>query len=273
MDTAIKVAVEKESTKRENRSLFNWIFGIWNPSGKEANTEEPAEDEKSKGAVHSKNAYINEQAFLSLSWWLLNRGWSEFRALVTENVNKEFGTLNPRDKITVQEFSEKLTRVFQLTNKNLLNNNESILKSILLPEPSLEDFVLQQTLDPEALKILNEDRTILCQLLHETTKCIESTASSIVLETLINESFQYVMEQVEGNVGKKSKGADKSRNPGEADQTYQVAVFTIGCKDCCNDILKSGIVSMDNSFLSRLDSVVVLDDLSASVYSNFGFQD
>lgn len=269
LETAIKVAVEKESSERQNGSLLNWIYGYWKPL---KTVDKAGEETKSsKPSAVSKNAYINEQAFLSLSWWLLNRGWLEYQSVVRENVNKHFGNLNPRDKVTVQEFSDKLTSVFHDVNANLLNNNknESLLKNILLPDPTLEDFVLQQTLDPEALKILNEDRTILRQLLHEATKCIESTASSIVLETLINESFQFVMEQLEKNVSKKKK----SEEANDKDESYQIAVFTMSCKECCSDILKSGMVSMDNSFLSRLDSVVVLDDLSASVYSNFGFQD
>ena len=79
------------------------------------------------------------------------------------------------------------------------------------------------------------------------------------------------MEQVESSVSKKKTRKNDDEEP--SDKKYQVAVYAISCKDCCNDILKSGLVSMDNEFLARLDSVVILDDLSASVYSNFGFQD
>lgn len=284
LETAIKVAVEKESIKHDKSSLMNWVWGLWSRDDNSIGINEAIEESKLKMNPVSKNAYINEQAFLSLSWWLLNRGWLEFQAVVEESVIEEFGSLNPRDTLTLQEFSNKLTDVFRHTNEKLLsstskengNNEKSVLKSILLPKPSLESFVLQQTLDPEALNILNEDKTIFCQLIHESTKCIESTTSSIVLETLINESFQYIMGQIEINVTKKKGRKENKDENEELDATsrkYQVALFAISCKDCCNEILKSGVVSMDNEYLTRLDSVVVLDDFSASVYSNFGFQD
>lgn len=277
LETAIKVAVEKESGKTEGRSLVNWVWGLWKNEDESVKLDKTFGESKPKVSSASKNSYINEQAFLSLSWWLLNRGWLEFQTIVEESVDKVFSSLNPRDTLTLQEFSDKLTQVFHHTNEKLLlspkegSNEESRLRHILLPSAALEGFVLQQTLDPEALNILSEDRTILGQLIYETTKCIESTVSSIVLESLINESFQYIMEQVESSVSKKKTRKNDDEEP--SDKKYQVAVYAISCKDCCNDILKSGLVSMDNEFLARLDSVVILDDLSASVYSNFGFQD
>lgn len=284
LETAIRVAVEKESSLADGKSVVNWIWGLWNSDDTKSAVTEAIEESKAKPSPVSKNSYINEQAFLSLSWWLLNRGWQDFEAIVEESVDKQFGQLNPRDTLTVAEFSERLTEVFRETNKQLFpdatgeQNSTSKLQTILLPRPNLEDFVLKQTLDPEAFNILNEDKTIFGQLIYETGKCLESTVSSIVLETLVNESFQYIMEQVETNVSKKkdkqaAKTSSESINAENNDTKYQVAVFAISCKDCCNEILKSGVVSMDNEFLARLDSVVILDDLSASVYSNFGFQD
>ncbi|QLL33357.1 hypothetical protein HG536_0E02680 [Torulaspora globosa] len=282
LETAIRVAVEKESSLSDGKSVVSWIWGLWKGDDTKSAVSEAIEDSKAKPTPVSKNSYINEQAFLSLSWWLLNRGWQDFEAIVEENVEKQFGQLNPRDTLSITEFSEKLTEVFRDTNKQLFpdatneQNGTGRLQTILLPRPDLEDFVLKQTLDPEAFNILNEDKTVFGQLILETAKCLESTVSSIVLETLVNESFQYIMEQVETNVSKKKnkqKTAKESDCVEDSDAKYQMAVFTISCKDCCNEILKSGVVSMDNEFLARLDSVVILDDLSASVYSNFGFQD
>lgn len=282
LETAIRAAVEKEPSLSDGKSVVSWIWGLWKGDDTKSTVSDAIGDSETKPAPVSKNSYINEQAFLSLSWWLLNRGWQDFEAIVEENVEKQFGELNPRDTLSVTEFSEKLTEVFRETNKQLFpdatsdQNDTGRLQTILLPRPDVEDFVLKQTLDPEAFNILNEDRTILGQLILETAKCLESTVSSIVLETLVNESFQYIMEQVETNVSKKKnkqKTTKESEPSAGSDAKYQMAVFAISCKDCCNEILKSGVVSMDNEFLARLDSVVILDDLSASVYSNFGFQD
>ncbi|QLQ80915.1 hypothetical protein HG537_0E02700 [Torulaspora globosa] len=282
LETAIKAAVEKESGLSDGKSVVGWIWGLWKGNDTKSTVTEAIDDSKTKPAAVSKNSYINEQAFLSLSWWLLNRGWQDFETIVEENVEKQFGQLNPRDTLSITEFSEKLTEVFRDTNKQLFpdatneQNDTGKLQTILLPRPDLEDFVLKQTLDPEAFNILNQDKTVFGQLIIETAKCLESTVSSIVLETLVNESFQYIMEQIETNVTKKKnkqRTVKESETTQGSDAKYQMAVFAISCKDCCNEILKSGVVSMDNEFLARLDSVVILDDLSASVYSNFGFQD
>lgn len=89
-----------------------------------------------------------------------------------------------------------------------------------------------------------------------------------MLESLINESFHYIMNKV----GVKTW---PRRNRGKEDQQhYQMAVFTMSMKDCCQEMLQTAAASPHsgsvNEFLATLDSVQPLDDLSASVYSNFG---
>lgn len=248
LETAVRVAVEKEG---KDEGFSNWFKPFW--------TETQANSSSSSSSGNSdKTSYINEQAFLSLSWWLLNRGWMQYESAAQEAVELEFHNLSPRDTLSLEEFGNRLTNV-------LVNINEKILKSsrlqqALLPPSQMEFFVLQQTLDPEALSIVQHDATVLSQLLNETTQCIQSTASAMVLESLINEAFQYIMTQVESNTSTKKRSG----------QGYQIAVFSIACKDCCTAILKSGVVSMENELLARLDTSRELEDLSASVYSNFG---
>lgn len=268
LDTAIKVAVEKESVS--SSSLLSWITSFWKDSTQNAESEERKEKEQDTGTLNerSKTSYINEQAFLSLSWWLLNRGWLQFKSLVEKQISLQFNDLNPRDTLSLDEFGEKLSHVFHAVNQELFTQTESqqFLHKILLPEPNLEQFVLQQTLDPEALKLLYDDNSVLRELLNETTKCVQSTASLIVLESLVNDAFQYTMTQIDGSISKKNKSSSD-----EEVSKFQVALYSVTCKDCCNEMLKSGVVSMNNEFLQHLDAVAELDDLSASVYSNFGF--
>ena len=89
-----------------------------------------------------------------------------------------------------------------------------------------------------------------------------------VLESLINESFHFIMNKV----GMKTMAKKK---PGqEEQQNYQMAVFSMSMKDCCQEMLQTAAGSAEsgsvNEYLATLDSVQTLDDLSASVYSNFG---
>jgi len=65
------------------------------------------------------------------------------------------------------------------------------------------------------------------------------------------------------------------KKPGQEDQQqYQMAVFAMSMKDCCQEMLQTTAGSSHsgsvNEYLATLDSVQPLDDLSASVYSNFG---
>lgn len=255
LETAVRMAVEKEE---KEESLATWLFSLWRNGSNLREAGGDAADGTADAAAPNKTSYINEQAFLSLSWWLLNRGWLEYETVAQEAVACEFGSSSPRDTLTLEEFGNRLTNVFLYVNERILKNSQ--LKQALLPPNHLELFVLQQTLDPEALDVVQRDSTILSQLLNETSQCVASTASSIVLESLINECFQYIMGQVEVSTSKKKR----------TDDGYQIAVFSISCKDCCNSVLKSGVVSMDNELLARLDACPQLDDLSASVYSNFG---
>ncbi|SCU82219.1 LANO_0B05512g1_1 [Lachancea nothofagi CBS 11611] len=288
LETAVKVAVEKESSTQT--SLTSWITSFWQASPRPLHRPQDQEPESPNMSEEARQArksnYINEQAFLSFSWWLLNRGWLQFKSLAETLILREFGQLKPRDTLSVEEFSERLSNVLHSINQELFSQSQSeavkqpSLQQILLPDLNLEQFVLQQTLDSDALKLLYEDSTVLRQLLNETSKCAQSTASLIVLESLVNDAFQFTMLQVEESVSKKSKRKtpkeidDTSSSAGATqaeDSKFQMALFSVTCKNCCDEMLKSGVVSMNNMFLQRLDSIPELDDLSASVYSNFGF--
>lgn len=277
LDTAIKVAVEKKTNQKDTSLIFEWIKKIWSIEDK---GEKPLEISgnntnlllEQQAHPSNKNRYINEQAFLSLSWWLLNRGWLQYKSIIERHVTLNFTHLNPRDTMTPEEFGNKLNHVFYSINKELFvkDNSQDLLTKSLLPDVNMELFVLEKTLDSDALEILYENNTIMRQLIHETTKCIQSAASCIVLESLINESFQFVMENLEAMVSKKSKKTQANENL-NSKSPFQIALYSVSCKDCCSEMLRHGITSMDNNFLQRLDSVPEVDDLSASVYSNFGF--
>ncbi|SCU98529.1 LAFA_0G18536g1_1 [Lachancea sp. 'fantastica'] len=288
LESAVKVAVEKESSNKG--FLTSWLNSFWQTASTDTQSapkEHSTGPDLSEEAQHArKSSYINEQAFLSFSWWLLNRGWLQFKSLAEKLVEREFAELNPRDVLSVQDFGDRLTRVLHSINTELLvqfdvqtENGIQPLKQTLLPDSNLEQFVLQQTLDSDALKLLYDDNTVLRQLLNETSKCVQSTASLVVLESLVNEAFQFAMLHVEENVAKKSKRKPSNSEDTTSvtastagdDEKYQMALFAVSCKGCCDEMLKSGVVSMNNVFLQRLDSIPELDDLSASVYSNFGF--
>lgn len=294
VDTAVKVAIEQEDARPNIRNTVFHLFTSWitpaiNSNSDNITSEAGNIETKKSGAISkSKIEYINEQAFLSLSWWLLNRGWLEFSSAVEEQVYNEFNDLNPKDTLSLKEFSEKLTNIFHTVNQKVLVNikadseaadnikldsSPNALNTILLPDVALREFVLKQTMDPETLKVLQQDNSVLDQLLDETTQYLNGTTSMYVLESLINESFQFIMSNLEHSVSKKKKlnRDDEQSEIKIEDKKFQLALIAMSCKDCCQDMLKSGTAALDNDFLQRLDSMNTLDDISASVYSNFEF--
>ncbi|CAI1846131.1 hypothetical protein SEUBUCD646_0B04380 [Saccharomyces eubayanus] len=265
LDSAIKLTMEQESSNKLNNKLYNWVTSWW--SSPEDNMGDATVAKKTK--KDGQEAYINEQAFLSLSWWILNKGWLNYNEIITGQIESELSGINPRDTLTLEEFSSHLTRIFQNINSQIFQQNNDSLISTFLPRSSGEqEFLLSQTLDPQALAGFHSNTLVFKQLINELTRCIESTATSIVLESLINESFHYIMNKV----GVKTMAKKKPEQ--EDQQHYQMAVFTMSMKDCCQEMLQTAAASPHtgsvNEFLATLDSVQPLDDLSASVYSNFG---
>jgi peroxin-3 len=52
------------------------------------------------------NDFETNRRYLSLSWWLLHRGCINLMQKVTKAVKEVFGSLNPREEITLEKLSE-----------------------------------------------------------------------------------------------------------------------------------------------------------------------
>ncbi|CCD24103.1 Pex3p NDAI_0C04430 [Naumovozyma dairenensis CBS 421] len=298
LEDTIKISAENEIIPKENDtscSVTGWISNAWSvwtgQRSSESTTVKQNDDTELLQHDKTQVAYINEQAFLSLSWWLLNKGWFNYEQTIETIIREEFSNLKPKDEITLIEFSSKLTNVFQKINRIILSTDGSNLnlKAVLLPDITMEQFLLQQTLPSKSLVVLKDNKELFHKLVGETKKCLGTSASLIVFETLINECFQYIMADVESSVIKKKKRKPTTpdapaasaealqNNEGEEEEkqkdmlsedTFQVAAYAISCKDCSNVMVKKPERNEENKFLTRLDSLNVLDDLSAGVFSN-----
>ena len=142
LETAIKEAIEKESGSGSISigGVYKWIKGkCWNTM------EDPiSQTDETKQMGRDKITYINEQGFLSMSWWLLNRGWEQYYQLVENIVSVEFNDLTVRDKVTKQEFEQRLRRVFNDINGMLIGGSSSNDDSAIEKEPLivLEEVIL-----------------------------------------------------------------------------------------------------------------------------------
>ncbi|GMG24092.1 unnamed protein product [Ambrosiozyma monospora] len=206
------------------------------------NTKDKQENEKENFA---------EQAFLSFSWWLINRGWIDVRNKVEQTVEDTFGEITPRQELTIDEFailiSEVQLRMDRYTNENLV--------SLLVPEENLEFYLLQQTNDMEFLSEFNDD-----------------FSNTQELKVLLGELKGYLndKQQVGGilnllvTVGI-SKILDNFNL--EKQQKVKLASYLMMVTKQSNSLLSDN--SLDNDVLFTMNNLQELDDLSAGVYANF----
>ena len=269
LETAITMDREKKTAATTQSGIMSYLGSWWTGNSAEDST---TPDNNPISMKSDKVTYTNEQAFLSLSWWLLNEGYKKYQTLAQKYVSEEFGPINPTDKLSVLEFNERLSAVFQAINRNLLVTGEDgvNLQGTLLPaDPELYS-VLQQSLDTEALLILQEDDIVLRRLIHETSQYIESTASTVVLERLMNRSYQYSMSRIDDTIQSRTPKSGDSDVEEKATATYQMALLSIVVKDTCRLLLSSSPADgPGNDFLRTLDCTEEMNDLSSSVYSNF----
>lgn len=190
---------------------------------------------------------VNEEAYLSFSWWLLNRGWIMLREHVKHSVEEVFEEITPRYELDVDELAV-------LLQKTQLGIDKSVkLDELLLPTKSLENFVVQQTLDADTLAVLSNDTSTLRVLVDETRDYVQSSSSVIVLNSLINVSFGILLKEIDSL----KKGDDgKVKLAVVLAQTSKLAHGFKRPEQC--------------EFVQAMDRVTELDELSASVYSNFG---
>ena len=74
--------------------------------------------------------YFIEQSYLSLSWWLLNKGWLKISDLVEKVVTTEkFNTINARTELSINKFDDLLC---EMVNELSTNHNQEILNAVFV---------------------------------------------------------------------------------------------------------------------------------------------
>ncbi len=57
------------------------------------------------------NDFETNRRYLTFSWWLLHRGWKDVMRKVDVAVQECFGSMNPREDITMEKLSESTLAV------------------------------------------------------------------------------------------------------------------------------------------------------------------
>ena len=240
---------------------------------------------------------LPEQAFLSFTWWLLNRGWVKLNEIVSESVDSIFNEIDLRQELTVDEFANLIFEVQKsidyklfLTKKDLelydsvrgdAAENESdeipVLVSLMLPSSNDEFDLLQNTNTPEFLSSFNANITNMEILQKMNTElkgylqgpeviaivksCVSVGISNIL--TGLNETLIMKEEKKQASNGATDeKITELTADDNKRKLVLLLSVLTPQTHELANR-------SIDNRVLQTMNRVPGLEELSASVYSNF----
>ncbi|CAX44998.1 peroxisomal biogenesis factor 3, putative [Candida dubliniensis CD36] len=112
--------------------------------------------------------YIIEQSYLSLSWWLLNKGWSNLSSIIEALVIKKFEKITPKTELSINEFEFDLIEIINEINSNnkeyiLANlfpiNYSDLLETILNTNSDLIHHL--DSPDSNLIKLINETNAIM----------------------------------------------------------------------------------------------------------------
>ncbi|KAJ1335864.1 Peroxin-3 [Microdochium nivale] len=246
-------------------------------------------DDDNVNQVYGSDFDVNRK-YLTLSWWLLNRGWIDIRERVEEAVREVFGSLSPRDLLSFDNFAQLTIEVRRkMEGRPSYNggNGGSRWLRFLLPPTTLEDYVLResgvlgdsaaadtQTGSPPSQASSSPSASSpsapLRRIVDETSDLIESPPFHHVLGLLLDAGFSVLLHE------KVLPGAY-----GEAGPTPTIPEFQL--QTSSNVVLLpkilsvltrqahsigSGMPAAANEYLQAMESVRDLEAFAAVVYSS-----
>ena len=188
-------------------------------------------DKADEAASYYGSDFETNRKYLTFSWWLLNRGWTDIMDRVERAVRDVFGHLSPRDLLSLDTFSQLVLEVrkkveggdpAQLSDPAVTARGSSTWLSFLLPPSTLEDFVLRESgvLGDSAAAVTSDSQpgdaaasvagstttanttpprsptpASLRRLLDETSDLIESPAFTHVLTQLLDAGFSFLLHR------------------------------------------------------------------------------
>ncbi|TAQ90413.1 hypothetical protein B7494_g1246 [Chlorociboria aeruginascens] len=157
-------------------------------------------DDDNENQVHGDDFETNRR-YLTLSWWLLHRGWREVMLKVETTVKDVFDTLRPRDDVSMQRFSELTIEVRKRVEGATESDRQaSRWLQYLLPPQDRENFVLKESgmseePSAESPSISSSGITPLRRLIDETSDLIDSPPFAHVLTLLLDAGFSTLVDQ------------------------------------------------------------------------------
>lgn len=166
-------------------------------------------DDDNPEQAYGSDFEINRN-YLTFSWWLLNRGWTDVMETVETAVRDVFGHLSPRDLLSFDTFSQLALEVRKKVERKPDSDRPGAQwLPFLLPPTTLEDFVLKesgvlgdsataatsQSSSPSVSSPISTITPALRRLLDETSDLVESPAFCHVLTLLLDTGFSVLLNK------------------------------------------------------------------------------
>lgn len=228
---------------------------------------------KVNGSESSQDYFI-EQSYLSLSWWLLNKGWLNISDLIEKIVTEKFHSINARSELSINKFDDLLC---EIVNELSTHHNQEILNSIF---PITYDNLIESLLNtnPELIKELDIEDSILLKLINETTYLVNNEVFGDILINMVDSCKSTLIENLllsldpDNAYTNQEKVIDIS-NIKQFKLANLLAQLSIQCGVLCdtNNLISESFTDemSGNVYINNLNGLESLDEFSASIYSNF----
>lgn len=196
----------------------------------------------------TEEEYFIEQSYLSLSWWLLNKGWESINLRIEAIVDDKFKSLNARNELTIDEFKYLLTDCIAEINDDkllLINaifpNNDNLNLTLLNIQPNL----------------INNFNQSFVKLINETTMILNNDYFLENLNILILTNVDTLVTNLFNNL-----------NDSNTKLANLLAQLSVQCELLSNNNFENFEELSGNQYINELNNLDSLDDFSASIYSN-----
>ncbi|ODV64890.1 Peroxin-3 [Hyphopichia burtonii NRRL Y-1933] len=214
------------------------------------------------------NDYLIEQAYLSLSWWLLNNGWIKLSDNIESLIIKKFENLNAKSQLSISQFELILNEI----NQEVLNSN---ILGLLFPLNY--DHLIETLLNtnPQLVNELDDSNSNLLKLINETNLLISNDFFQEIYSKLISSSTNTLISNLFFNLDHDSFVLHQ-QNQVTNDKKFKLANFLAQLSIQCGIICDNNHFAQydhheltGNIYINTLNDLDDLEEFSASIYSNF----
>ncbi|KAJ2707640.1 peroxin [Coemansia sp. IMI 203386] len=144
-----------------------------------------------EGRLSSRLSPADEQNFLMLSWWFINRGWRQLMELISEATNHCIGQLALKERVSHRELGALFTSIHNRVRENGLVQD---LPAILLP---LGDENVGEYLAANRLEAERVFTPVFVRLLDQIRDIIESNDFGYVFGSCIDRLTTQLLESLQ----------------------------------------------------------------------------